>query len=143
MACAAIEIPSMIRATLDKFPDLVPDCRMLPSVLVADFDGDGRKDYAVLVANHHSKQRGLIVVFGSGRTVVAGAGHLVPYGPGRYADLNFDAWEVYPKGRRVEHSNDQKSLTLRGDALLVSYHEGASGLFYWTGKQFGWYQQGD
>jgi hypothetical protein len=32
---------------------------------------------------------------------------------------------------------------LRGDALMVMKTEAASGLVYWDGKRYGWYQQGD
>lgn len=64
-------------------------------------------------------------------------------GAAAFPDLNFDQWELYSKGRPVESAEHQEHLKLHGDALLVSYHESASGLFYWDGKQIRWYQQGD
>jgi len=51
---------------------------------------------------------------------------------------------LYAKDRPVEGSaGETKPVKLHGDAILVSYHESASGLFYWDGKQVRWYQQGD
>jgi hypothetical protein len=67
----------------------------------------------------------------------------VKYGPAAASDLNFDQWELYRKSRPVESTERQKPLKLKGDALLVRYHEGASGLYYWDGKRVHWYQQGD
>jgi hypothetical protein len=67
----------------------------------------------------------------------------VQYGAAVSADLNFDQWELFSKTRPVESAEDQAALKLHGDALLVSYHEDASGLFYWDGKRMRWYQQGD
>jgi hypothetical protein len=141
--CADTELPGAVRHALDRIADVDVSCRFKPVVLAADFDGDGRKDHAVLVVQKASQKRGFLIVFATGRTALAGAGRPVPYGPGRYADLNFDDWEIYPRNRPVEGSNDQRPLKLRADALLVSYHESASGLFYWDGTQVRWYQQGD
>lgn len=108
-----------------------------------DFDGDGRPDYAVLVTQQSSRERGFLLVFADGRTVVAGAGRLVEYGAARYRDLNFDQWELHPRSQPVESAGDQKPLKLHVDALLVSCRESASGLFYWHGGRVRWYQQGD
>lgn len=33
--------------------------------------------------------------------------------------------------------------TLKGEALLVEKAESASGIIYWDGEQYLWYQQGD
>ena len=65
------------------------------------------------------------------------------YGAARYKDLNFDEWEVYPKGKAIESGENQPILRLSCDSLLVSYHESASGLFYWLHGKARWYQQGD
>jgi len=65
------------------------------------------------------------------------------YGSARAADLNFDEWELHHKQDVVESGENQKPLRLHADALLVSYHETASGLFYWHSKSVRWCQQGD
>ena len=138
-----IGLPKAVLAALKHTPDVVLSCRLKPFVIQGDFDGDGHPDYAVLVTQRTSRKRGFLIVFGKGRTVAAGAGHLVKYGAAASLDLNFDQWELYGKDRPVESAEDQESLKLHGDALLVSYHESVSGLFYWDGKRIRWYQQGD
>jgi|SRR6185437_3641323 len=138
-----LQLPETVKAALKRMPDIVVSCRLKSAVIQGDFDGDGKVDYAVLVTKRASQKRGFLMVFGTGRTVVAGAGRPVKYGAADFQDLNFDEWELYPKSRPVESAEDQKALKLHGDALLVSYHETASGLFYWDGKRIRWYQQGD
>lgn len=138
-----MELPEAVQSALKRTPDVAVSCRLKPSVIEGDFDGDGRPDYAVLVTQQASEKRGFLMVFGSGRTVVAGAGRLVKYGGVTSPDLNFDEWELHIKSRPVESAEYQEILKLHGDALLVSYHESASGLFYWKGKRIRWYQQGD
>jgi hypothetical protein len=137
------ELPEPVQNVLKRTPDVLPSCRLKPSVIQGDFDGDSHLDYAVLVTRKMSRSRGFLIVFGSGRTFVAGAGRLVQYGDAPSRDLNFDHWELYRKDLPVESSEHQPQLKLHGDALFVSYHEGASGLFYWDGKRIRWYQQGD
>src|SRR6266481_1489918 len=138
-----MELPDAVRAALKRAPDLAVSCRLTPSAITGDFGGHGRVDYAVLVTQKTSQKRGFLIVFGSGRSVIAGAGRPVQYGAATFPDLNFDRWELYSKTRPVESAEQQEPLKLHGDALLVSYHEDASGLFYWDGKRMRWYQQGD
>lgn len=59
-------------------------------------------------------------------------------------DLNFNAWQVHPKSRRVQAGiGEGKAPTLIGDAILIEWEESASALVYWDGGRFVWYQQGD
>jgi len=118
-------------------------CRLKPELINGDFDGDGRPDYAILVTQKKSNKRGFLIVFGNGTKALAGAGSPIMYGAIASSDLNFDQWELFDKSRPVESAQNQNILKLRGDALLVSYHESASGIFYWDGKRLRWYQQGD
>jgi hypothetical protein len=141
--CDKAGLPRPVQVALSGFRDLVASCRLMPPLIEGDFDGDGRRDYAVLVIQQPSQERGFLIVFAGGRAVVAGAGRAVKYGAKAHPDLNFDQWELHPKSQAVESAEDQKPLKLNGDALLVSYHESASGLFYWDGQRVRWYQQGD
>jgi hypothetical protein len=138
-----IQLPNAALAALKKAPDVAVSCRLKPSLIEGDFDGDGKPDYAVLVTQREQNNRGFLIAFGNGQRVVAGAGRAVKYGPAAASDLNFDQWELYRKSRPVESTERQEPLKLKGDALLVRYHEGASGLYYWDGKRVHWYQQGD
>jgi len=136
-------LPGAVAAALKKVPDVFVSCRLDPFVLKGDFDGNGRLDYAVLVTQQHSGDRGVLIVFAGSRKLVIGAGRPVEYGAAPFADLGFRQWQLYPKSRPVESAPDQPILKLRGDALLVGDPDGASGLFYWNGKKIRWYQQGD
>jgi hypothetical protein len=138
-----MQLPNAVLDALKKAPDVAVSCRLKPSLIEGDFDGDGKPDYAVVVTQREQNNRGFLIAFGNGQRMVAGAGRAVKYGPAAASDLNFDQWELYHKGRPVESAERQKPLKLKGDALLVSYHEGASGLYYWDGKRVRWYQQGD
>lgn len=138
-----LQLPVAVKVALKQMPDVAVSCRIKPSVIEGDFDGDGRLDYAVLVIQKGSQKRGFFITFGTGQTVAAGAGRSVKYGAADFQDLNFDHWQLYDKNRPVESAERQRPLRLHGDALLVSYHENASGLFYWDGKRIRWYQQGD
>ena len=138
-----IDLPVRVQAALKQTPDVALSCRLKPPVLQGDFDGDGHPGYAVLITQRTSHKRGFLIVFGNSRILVAGAGRSVKYGGAASSDLNFDQWELYSKARPVESAEYQKPLKLLSDALLVSYHENASGLFYWDGARIRWYQQGD
>jgi hypothetical protein len=136
-------LPAAVLAALKQTPDVAISCRLKPSLIEGDFDGDGKLDYAVIVTQREHYNRGFLIAFGNGRSMVSGAGRAVKYGAAAARDLNFDQWELYRKSRPVESEKHQEPMKLQGDALMVSYHESASGLFYWDGKRFRWYQQGD
>ena len=97
----------------------------------------------VIDAQKATKARGILLVFSNGRTALLGAGKPVEYGAEPSTDLNFDEWTVYSKHDVIESAEDQPGLKLYRDSLLVSYHESASGLFYWLHGKAHWYQQGD
>ena len=54
-----------------------------------------------------------------------------------------DAWHVYEKGKVEQGASEGKPPKLKGDAIMAIKTESASGLIYWNGKKFDWYQQGD
>jgi hypothetical protein len=63
-----------------------------------------------------------------------------------HGDDNFDwmdVWHVYPKGPVHRGAGEKTIPTLLGEALLVERSESASGLIYWNGTRYMWYQQGD
>ena len=54
-----------------------------------------------------------------------------------------DNWQVYPKGRGARGTDETSVPRFHGEALLVGKSEAASGLIYWDGKRYVWFQQGD
>jgi hypothetical protein len=112
-----------------------------PFYLRGDFNGDKSTDYAVLVQRKSNGKVGIAVVLGRSATItVCGAGYIV----GGSDNFNWmDAWCVYTKGPTHQGATELPPPALKGDALLVKKLEAASGLIYWTGKRYEWYQQGD
>jgi hypothetical protein len=113
-----------------------------PYYLQADLDGDGQRDAAVLIKHKVSGKVG-IAVFHAGRAapMVLGAGKATGNGGD---DFNWmDAWQIQERGPIERGAGEGAPPTLKGDAILVIKTEAASGLLYWTGIGYAWYQQGD
>lgn len=104
-----------------------PDQKLVD--LVADFDGDGKADRAVAVKLANGKDRGVLVLWGSGKPpVLLGAATDFNH----FRDHDFDVWSVRPaKGKA------------RRDAMVWEWSEKASARIVWTGKAFRWIQEGD
>ncbi|NMC43808.1 MAG: hypothetical protein GYA46_07805 [candidate division Zixibacteria bacterium] len=138
-------IPPVVRVALQQLkPDSAYVCsfHVNPFYLRGDFDGDSIADYAVLIKNTINGKIGLAVVSGqSNRVEVLGAGTLGKAGGDDFHWM--DAWYVYPRGK-VEHgATELPPPELKADALMVEKLESASGIIYWTGEKYEWYQQGD
>ena len=113
--------------------------RSNPFYLRGDFDGDGKPDHAVLITNT-KEERGIAVCRTVGtKPEILGAGSVFH----QMADLTFGVWRVFAKGLVERGVEAGPPPLLRGDALLLIWPESASGLVYWDGRAFRWYQQGD
>jgi len=118
-----------------------------PFYLRGDFDGDGSLDYAILVKRRSDGKKGIAVWLG-GKTgpglIVLGAGTKTRVGGSDTDDWDFfDSWQVYGKRTVLQGVGEGKPPKLIGEAILIERTESASGLIYWDGKKFRWYQQGD
>lgn len=103
-----------------------------PFLLSGDFNGDGALDIAVLIEEKRSHKIGIAIVHPKPKTIaIIGAGKVFVNDD----HLQWmDAWQVVPK---------EATPSFKGDALLLIKTESASGLAYWDGKGYSWYQQGD
>lgn len=109
-----------------------------PFYLRGSFYGEPGLGYAVLIARDH--ERGIMFCRSGASVDVLGAGTAF-HG---MKNLSFGAWQVHPKSRQVKRGAGERTPpTLLADALLLEWEESASGLVYWNGKRFIWYQQGD
>lgn len=116
-----------------------------PFYLRGDFDGDGKPDYAVRVKSKSRGEVGFAVWLSSQKKIVVlGAG--IPFRMSGEAATNLEVlntWQVYPKGPVEQGVASGPPPRLIGEAILAGKRESASGLIYWNGKSFVWYQQGD
>lgn len=136
-------LPPWAVDSLAKFPktaNYTLSARLNPYYVQGDFDGDGSADMAVLVVEKASGKHGIAFILRRGIEIV-GAGRAIGNGGD---DLSWiDAWYVYEKGMVEQGASDDAPPTLKGDAVMAIKTESASGLIYWNGSGFAWYQQGD
>jgi hypothetical protein len=148
-------IPLWVHLRFEK-PDLkdyVITPRINPLYQRGDFNGDGKLDIALWVKNRKNNKSGIVVIHrGTEKAYVIGAGNLVRDRAGKAlwarenggADFDvIDAWTVYEKGAVEQGVEEDSPPVLKGDALEMIKTESASGLLYWTGVRYAWYQQGD
>lgn len=120
------------------------DGSMNPFYLRGDFDGDGKADYAIRIKSKARGEDGIAIWLSTQRKmIVLGAG--VPFKiSGAATNLDFlNTWQVYAKGTVERGAGAGAPPRLIGEAILAGKRESASGLIYWNGKSFVWYQQGD
>lgn len=116
--------------------------RLNPYYLQGDFDGDGRRDTALLIKNKVSGKIGIAVLQSSRpEPFILGAGTSTGGGGDNFNWM--DAWQVQLRGPVGQGADETPPPRLKGDALLVIKTESASALLYWTGSKYEWYQQGD
>jgi hypothetical protein len=111
-----------------------------PFYLEGDFNGDGKRDTAVLVRERKTGKIGIAIVH-SGRNdvFIVGAGKTTGNGGDNFDWM--DSWSVYAK--KDARGGAGKGPRLKGDGLLVERTESASGLIYWNGAKYVWRQMGD
>jgi hypothetical protein len=138
-------VPEAIERAISKGPlakDYEVSFHVNPFYLRGDFNGDGEVDVAVLVKQRSTGKLGIAIVHGgTSKVAILGAG--APLGNGGDDFDWMDYWQVYPKGRVTQGTDETTVPRLHGDALLVGKSEAASGLIHWDGKRYVWFQQGD
>jgi hypothetical protein len=138
-------LPPGLRESFDKSPQAKRygfSARINPFYLQGDFDGDGQPDTAVWITERATGKAGVAIFHGRGsRLVVVGAGRDLGNAGDNFSGM--DAWYVFRRGPVEKGADGKAPPKLRGDALMVIKTESASGLIYWDGKKYGWYQQGD
>lgn len=115
-----------------------------PFYLRGDFDGDKKQDYALGIVERKTAKKGILIYHTGTKThYVIGAGKPLSNGVGK-DDYNWmDAWKVYVDKDMEVGIGETEKITLKGEGILAIKVESASGIIYWTGKEYRWYQQGD
>jgi hypothetical protein len=141
-------VPSEVREVvgLGRFSEQYDlDASINPFYLRGDFDGDGKPDYALRILSKSNHSAGIAIWLSSlHKFVVLGAGTPFRFSGSTATNLDFlKSWEVLARGPIESGVGAGSPPHLTGEAILAGEREGASGLIYWTGKSFAWYQQGD
>jgi len=123
----------------------VLDGSINPFYLRGDFDGDGRPDYAVRIKAKAGSDAGIAIWLSSlHKFKIIGAGVRFKVSGTTVTSLEFlNTWQVFGKAAVERGVESGPSPQLKGDVILAGKSESASGLIYWNGKTFAWYQQGD
>lgn len=112
-----------------------------PFYLCADFDGDGKRDYAVNVRSRNEKRAGMweiVILRGSGKVNwLKQDTQRVGY-PG-------PAWWVLYKDEKgkIRDNGESPVPKLIGDGFIIEKPASSSALVYWDGKRFNLYWQSD
>ena len=113
-----------------------------PMYLRGDFDGDNNPDVAILVREKSSGKLGMIVIhYASKEFFVVGAGQKIGNGGDDFKWMS--NWSVKRKGKVGQGAGEGTPPELKAEALFVEKAESASGIIYWDGTKYSWYQQGD
>lgn len=142
---ASESVPDAVLEALEKFShskDYAISVHINPFFLQGDYNGDRKLDTAILIKEKSTGKSGIAIVYGGSSVVtLLGAGRDTT---GSNDFRWMDAWSTYPRGPVGRGAGEVgPPPKLKGDALLVIRSRSASGLIYWTGKGYRWYQQGD
>jgi hypothetical protein len=136
---------TVVDALLAHERQLVPyvlSAHINPYYLHADFDGDHALDTAIWVKERDTGKTGILIVRGrAGDVTVLGAGQSLAERGDSFGSM--DAWQIYPRGEVARGADGRDPPQLLGDGLLVEKTEASSGIVYWNGSGYAWYQQGD
>jgi hypothetical protein len=114
--------------------------RLSPFIWRGDFDGDGRQDFAVLIAETKTKKEGIVFLLQGRAPVMIGAGHNFGNGGDDFSWM--DAWHVEHRATGEGKDHDQNG-TLKADRLMVAKEGSASALIYFRNGTLRWHQEGD
>lgn len=104
-----------------------------------DFDGDKQRDLALFIEAKKSGMKGILILNGKKKSMtVLGAG----IGFANAGD-NFDWINVWRPDRKFKLLPNSKPPVPTGVSLWVERFESGSGVIYWNGTEYHWFQEGD
>ncbi len=113
-----------------------------PFYLRGDFNGDNQADIALLIKEKKTKKLGIAIFHSDiNNVVVVGAGNKIGNAGDDLKWLGI--WRVRENNKTNQEAKTFDPPNLQGEAIYVESPESASGLIFWNGKSYIWYQQGD
>ncbi|MBZ5537677.1 MAG: hypothetical protein LAO31_17100 [Acidobacteriia bacterium] len=129
-------IPKEVETCVKESLGLTINGDMNPFYLSADFDGDGKLDFAVQVTRSDTK--GILICLSSQKApLTVGAGSSLVWPSNQ--KWRFNAWSIVPK----ESTAVSRPTKAKHDAILLDIKETANGLLYWDGTKLRWEQLSD
>ena len=115
-----------------------------PFYLRGDFDGDNKQDYALGIVERKTDKKGILIYHTGTKThYFIGGGKQLSNENGSDDYDWMDAWKVYVDKKVEMGVGETEKIKLKGEGILAIKLESSSGIVYWTGKEYRWYQQGD
>jgi len=111
-----------------------------PFYLRGDFNGDEDNDIAIPIKEKARDKIGFAIIHSSTKNVfIIGAGQVF----NSIDDFKeFNIWSVATDSIYKSHW-EKKSLKLKHESINIGVFECTSGLIYWDGKEYKWYQMAD
>jgi hypothetical protein len=120
-----------------------------PGILEADFNGDGKRDIAILITRKSPRSQGILILH-QGLPQY----HILGAGPNTSSDIlygNFSwvtDWSLYTKPITTEVTFDKsgdvlggRTIRLHHPAIEITKDEVGGGMIYWNGKRYIWIHQ--
>ncbi len=113
-----------------------------PEYLIADFNGDGINDIAVLIKNKGNNKKGFIIFHPSTQEYfIIGAGVIFEE-KDTWDDLNWvDKWRINKEKNNESGIQGGPDLILKFYSIEITKDEIGGGLIYWDGKKYKYFHQ--
>ena len=116
--------------------------QLYPPYFRGDFNGDDRRDAAILVSHKKSGKFGIVIFHEkypqtmSTQYFILGAGK--PFGAGD--DIKkITSWSLIPENKVNLILGNKRLPTFRGPIFKVEGKDGIKGLIFWNGKKYEWH----
>ena len=132
-------IPKSISIAMQSHTNLKIYNAIAPLFLVADFDGDGKPDYAIRVYDIKGNKGLLIILSSVEKEIILGCGNI----RGIRSDFSFDEWGIFRPWQPIMLNEKLVAPAPKGDYICLRWNGSGGGMLCWAQGKFVWYQQGE